>query len=120
MKKTIRRTSLVASASLAASAAPLLARAEAAVSFTNPFRVGTSLYQFIVTVIDNIILPVGAVIVVIFLIFAGFQFVMARGNPTEIAKARSNFIWVVVGSSILLGAWLIARIVQNTVMNIRS
>lgn len=87
---------------------------------TNPFRVGNTLYEFIVTVIQDILMPIGGVIVVVFIIYSGFMFVTARGNPAKLTAARTGFLYVVIGSAILLGAWVIATVVQNTVNSLKA
>lgn len=86
----------------------------------NPFRFGNSLYEFIKALIDQVILPIGGVIVVVYIIYSGYLFVTAAGNESQIRKARDNFVWVVVGTAVLLGAWLIARAIENTINNLRS
>jgi hypothetical protein len=85
----------------------------------NPFKAGNTLYDFIVTVIDKIILPLGAVVVVLAIIYSGFRFVIAQGNESEIRKARENLMWVVIGAAVLLGSWVIARVVENTVKSLQ-
>ncbi len=57
---------------------------------------------------------VGLPIVVLFIVYAGFMFVKARGNAEELTVAKRNFIWVVFGTTIFLGAWAIAEIIAAT------
>ncbi|HVS79597.1 MAG TPA: pilin [Candidatus Paceibacterota bacterium] len=90
------------------------------VNFPNPFKAGTSLYDFIKTIVNDILLPVGGVIIVVMTIYAGFQFVTARGNESELRKAKANFFNVVIGAAILLGAWTIATVIENTLNQLRS
>lgn len=60
-------------------------------------------------------LAIGIPIAVLFIVYAGFKFVMAQGNSTKLQDARNNFMWTVVGIGIFLGAWLLASVVANTV-----
>lgn len=52
---------------------------------------------------------------VLFIVYAGFKFVLARGKPEELKKARDNFLWTIIGIAIFLGAWLLASVIKNTV-----
>ncbi len=60
-------------------------------------------------------MPIAAVGVVIFIIYAGFMFVVAQGNEAKITAAKSRLLWALVGAGILLGAVGISQVVQNTV-----
>ena len=85
----------------------------------NPLRSGVdTLGSFLQVLVNNIILPVGSVIVVLMIIRSGFLFVTAQGNPTSIEKARHAFFWSAVGALVLLGSWSIAQVIQNTVRQI--
>ncbi|MDE1924717.1 MAG: hypothetical protein KGH79_00865 [Patescibacteria group bacterium] len=60
-------------------------------------------------------LAIGIPIAVLFIVYAGFKFVLAQGNSTKLEEARNNFMWTVVGIGIFLGAWLLASVVANTI-----
>lgn len=60
-------------------------------------------------------LAIGIPIAVLFIVYAGFKFVLAQGNPEKLKEARNNFMWTVIGIAIFLGAWLLASVVANTV-----
>ena len=49
------------------------------------------------------------------LIYVGYLFVVARGVPGEITKAKDALLWTVVGALILLGAQAISLGIQATV-----
>jgi len=57
---------------------------------------------------------IGIPIAVLFIVWAGFKFVLAQGNPGELTEARSNFLHVIIGIGIFVGASLIASIIVNT------
>lgn len=77
-----------------------------------------SVSEFVEAVLTNIVLPIGAVVVVFFIIYSGYLFVTAGGNEDKISDAKNTFKWVVIGSAILLGSWAIAKAVQGTVCQI--
>jgi len=63
----------------------------------------------------NILLTLGIPIVVLFLVYSGFLFVKARGNPKELMRANKNFRYVILGIFLFLGAWMLGQIVASTI-----
>jgi len=49
------------------------------------------------------------------IIYAGFQYVMARGSEEQVTKATRSLTYAVLGGLIILGAELILRVIQGTV-----
>jgi hypothetical protein len=47
-------------------------------------------------------------VVALFLVIAGFKFVSAQGNPGKLGEAKENFVYVLIGALLILGAWVIA------------
>lgn len=74
-----------------------------------------SVNALVKAIIDNIVMPIGSVVIVLMIIFAGFQFVVAQGNMDKIKDAKNTFFFAVIGAAILLGSWTIAQIIQSTV-----
>ncbi len=87
------------------------------IKIDNPFKkgVGDNLYQLIEFIVNNIILPIGGVLAVFAFIYSGFLYVMAQGNSAKIEKANRSLLFTAIGTAVLLGSWLIANVVQNTV-----
>lgn len=54
-------------------------------------------------------------ILVLFIIYSGFKFVEARGNEKKLADAKQNFLYVIIGGALILGAWVIATAIRGTV-----
>jgi len=42
-------------------------------------------------------------------------FIKAQGNTTELTTAKKNFIYVVIGALLILGAWIIATMIEATI-----
>lgn len=63
----------------------------------------------------GVLLAFGVPIAVLFLVYAGFLFVKARGNPKELIRARTNFKYIILGIMLFLGAWMLGQIVASTV-----
>ena len=77
-----------------------------------------SVSEFVEAILTNIVLPIGAVVVVFFIIYSGYLFVKAGGNEDKITHAKHTFLYVLIGAAILLGAWAIAKAVQTTLCQI--
>lgn len=85
---------------------------------TNPLKV-TSIEGLIAAILE-IVVKIGAPLIVLFIIYSGFLFVKAQGNEEKLKEAKKALAWTVVGAAILLGAWLIAEVIQNTITNLRG
>ena len=81
----------------------------------NPFKGGSDLNSLIVTLLNNVVMPIAAVASVFYIIWAGFQYVLAKGNPGKIAEANKNLLWALIGVGVLLGAAGISAVVKSTV-----
>lgn len=50
-----------------------------------------------------------------FIVWAGFKFVMARGNEVKLTAAKNNFYWLIAGAILILSAWALATLIANTI-----
>lgn len=89
-------------------------------TITNPLQGGVdTIPQFIEAVI-NIVLIVGIPILTLAIIYAGFMYVKAQGNPGELEVAHRTLLYTVIGGALLLGAFVIANAIKGTVDDIKS
>lgn len=58
---------------------------------------------------------IGIPIAVLFIVYAGFKFVIAQGNSEKLKDARKNFLYTIIGIAIFLGSWVITEVIVNTV-----
>lgn len=79
----------------------------------NPLRFPT-LERFVEGVLQAIVV-IALPIITAFMVYAGFKFIFARGNPGQISEARKNFQWVIIGTVMILGAWVLATLIGGTV-----
>jgi hypothetical protein len=84
-----------------------------------PFK-STSIVELIRTIINEILLPIGGVVAVLMVMYAGFQYVTAQGNPGKIKDASNALRWAVIGAAILLGAWVIANAIKATIDQLKG
>jgi len=100
---------------------PLLLLADSSgATIQNPLGSKNSDVKSVLGLIMNIVSLIGGIVVAFFIIFSGFKFVMAKGNPGELEKAKEMFYATVIGAAILLGAGIIAQVVVNTVETIKK
>ncbi len=80
----------------------------------NPLQGGTDVESFLINILSFIV-RIGAIVVVLMLVYVGYLFVVARGEPGKISEARTALLWTVVGALILLGSQAIAYGIKATV-----
>jgi len=68
----------------------------------------------LILAIINIFRIVSVPIIVFFVIYSGFLFVVARGNPETLDRAKKALLYAIIGGVIIAGASAIGIIVQNT------
>jgi len=81
----------------------------------NPFKVGNDLYTLMEYLVKEVIIKIGGILCVLAFIYSGFLYVTAGGNPTKITKANNALLYSAIGTAVLLGAWVIALVIQNTI-----
>lgn len=59
-------------------------------------------------------------IISLFVVYSGFKFVFAQGNQEAIKEAKYNFLYVIIGALLILGAWALAQLIGNTVNELRT
>lgn len=84
----------------------------------NPLKID-SIPDLIFTFVE-VATTIGFYIAVFFIIYSGFLFVTARGNETKLGKAKEAFLWTVIGTAVLLGARVIANVIQGTLNEIKA
>jgi hypothetical protein len=89
------------------------------IKIDNPFKAG-SIPELIDVLLNEILIPIGAVIAVLMVMYAGFLFVTARGDTAQIKKAKDALLWAVIGAAILLGAKVITDAIQGTIKELKS
>ena len=89
------------------------------IKIENPFKQDT-IKGLIETIVNDILMPIGGVIAVLMIMYAGFLYVTAQGDPGQITKAHDALKWAVIGAAILLGAWVISTAISTTVDQLRK
>ncbi len=82
----------------------------------NPLEYET-INEFLKAIVEGV-LKLGIPIIVLAIIYSGFLFVTALGNPTKLEKAKEAFLYTVIGAAILLGSWGLAQLISETIIQI--
>jgi hypothetical protein len=83
--------------------------------FQNPLKSGLGTVAGFTEAFLKAVVFIMFPIAVVFVIYSGFLFVAAQGNSDELAKAKRNFFWTVIGVGLLLGAWALAVLIKGTI-----
>lgn len=75
---------------------------------------GGCLNTFLNKILDFVI-DIGAIIVMLMLVYVGYLFVVTQGNETKLTEAKNALLWTLIGALILLGAKAISIGIQETV-----
>lgn len=79
----------------------------------NPIKF-KNLTAFLLEIV-NVAIQYGALLIVFFIVFAGFKFVAAQGNSEKVSEARKMLGWIVVGAFVLLGVYVIKAAICGTI-----
>lgn len=80
--------------------------------FNNPIDAGS--FPELMASLLEFVTKVGTAIAVFMVIYSGFLFVQAQGDPAKIKTAKSTFLWTVIGGVILIGASTLAKVINDT------
>lgn len=87
--------------------------AEDAKELENPIKAKT--FAILVKDLSGIVIKVGAPLVGIFIIYAGFLFVTAGGDEKKLETAKTTFYWTIIGAVVLLGSSVLASAIVDLV-----
>lgn len=85
----------------------------ASIGISNPLKVDS--IQALISVVLKFVVNLLAIAGVLYIIWTGFMFVRAQGNPGELETAKKSFLNALIGMAIILGAWAIATAIANTI-----
>lgn len=88
------------------------ARVTAQTELQNPLA-ADNLQDFLADVVDALVI-LSIPVIVFFIIYAGFTFVTSGGDTSKIETAKKTALYTVIGAAVILGASLIADILEGT------
>ncbi len=89
----------------------------AAAAIPNPLGTITNFGELI-NKIASIVLAIGIPVAAVFIIYAGFLFVTARGSEEQIKTAKTTLYWAIIGTALVVGAKVIATALQTTIQSL--
>ena len=89
--------------------------ASAQSSLQNPLNPSFSTIPTFISGFLKVLVEVALPIIALFIVYSGFMFVFALGKPDALSKAKKNFVYVIIGALLILGAWVIAQLIGGTV-----
>lgn len=84
-------------------------------SFNNPLKSDLSSVAGFTEAFLKAVVYILFPIAVVFVVYSGFLFVVAQGNPEGLKKAKTNFLWTIIGVALLLGAVALAALIKGTI-----
>lgn len=89
-------------------------------TFTLQDPLGIKNFCDLVRSLLNVVMAIGVPVAVLFLVWSGFRFILARGSQTGLDDAKKNFKFVIIGIAIFLGAWTFATVIAATIQTLDS
>lgn len=80
----------------------------------NPLSGINSIPDLLAAILQVVII-IAIPIIIFFIMLAGFKYVTARGNATQIQDASRALLYAIIGGVLILGATAIAQIIKNLV-----
>ena len=102
---------------------PTAALAQGGLQYTlnNPLAgSGITSVEGLLTAILNVLLVIAVPLIVFFIIFAGFNYVTAQGNPEKVKTATRSLTYAIIGGVLILGATAFATIIGGVVESFRG
>ena len=88
------------------------------VKLKNPL--GVSTIQGAISKFMSAVVKIAIPFIVVFFIWSGLNFILARGNEKKLTDAKRMFWYTVIGTLLILGAWAITDAIVGTVNSIAS
>jgi hypothetical protein len=89
-------------------------------SLESPLKSNIITIEDLLTTILNVLLVIAVPIIVFFIIFAGFTYVTAQGNPEKIKTATRSLTYAIIGAVLILGGVAISEIIASVVESFRT
>ncbi len=86
------------------------------ITLTNPLKSNTleEFVQIVLGVILKFLIPILAIL----FMYTGFKLVTARGDVKALTAAKQDFLNLVIGAVLILGAWTFGSIIMNTLKEV--
>lgn len=72
------------------------------------------LWSFLSSIISSVVYILFPILVLM-LVYTGYLFVAAQGNPAKLQEAKKAFVWTLIGGFVVLGAQALSLAIKTTV-----
>lgn len=107
------RISVVFTATIAIFIPLLFTYAAGSNPLPNPLNVSS--FGELIDSVLKIVMAIGTPIAILAIVYSGFLFVTAQGSEDKLKTAKSALLWSIVGTTVLLGAWVLAGAISSTI-----
>ena len=87
-------------------------------TFYNPLDSHFSSVQGFIAGALLVMVKVALPFITLAFVYSGYLFISAQGKIDQLTKAKTNFLYTVVGALLILGAWELANLLGGTVSQI--
>lgn len=87
----------------------------AAFSFEVKSVISPTTFEGLLVSILNVFIVIATPIIILFIIYAGFLYVTARGNADQVQQATRALTYSIIGAVIIIGAVAISQVIKNVV-----
>lgn len=88
---------------------------EANIKFEVKTKIWPGSIEDLLVGILNIFIVIATPIIVLFIVYAGFLYVTARGNAEQIQQATRALTYSIIGGILILGAVALSEVIANVV-----
>ncbi|MDO8482124.1 MAG: hypothetical protein Q7S75_03520 [bacterium] len=81
----------------------------------NPLNKAFSTIPDFIAGVLKVVVIIALPIIALFIVVAGFRFIFAQGKEGALTEAKKNFMYVVIGALLIMGAWVLATLIAGTV-----
>ncbi|MDO8575371.1 MAG: hypothetical protein Q7R78_01575 [bacterium] len=81
----------------------------------NPLKNNVNDVFALVSMAVDIALTFASIFAVLYLVWLGFQYVLARGSPDKISELHGTFMWGIIGIAVIFSAKVLSVVLQNTI-----
>ncbi len=74
----------------------------------------------LINTIINFVTTFVGVVAILYLILAGFNYIMAGGNAKKAAAAKDGIINAILGIVIVIIAWILVQLVMNNLLQVKQ
>lgn len=94
---------------------PFLVQAQGTLNFDIKNHLAVNSIEELLVAILNILIVLATPLIVLYIIYAGFLYVTARGNAEQTKQATNALTYAIIGGVLIIGAVALSTIIANIV-----